>query len=1343
MAPPSPTDAYAFLDHFHSRGIRPSVDEILTPVAALVLLQWLDAQDREAEAVAAFDGRPHTPALPDRLRWERLRTVGEEELAHAVIHLDEAIVPEGGSTVGDLGRRMARAVRSSSSFRMDPMDLAFAFDWVDRHVDFDAPESLASSADAFGWLLKQLAKGSRNDGYFLTPDPIADFVVELADPRPGERVYDPCLGTGGLLELAARRLTRASRYSVSEAPAVYGGELVAAAYLVGAARVVLAGAVPHLEWGDSLDREFSRNGLADGFDCVIANPPFGGRVDPSRYPHLAVPSRDASELFVQHAVAALRPGGRAVVVVPEGFRWKGGATRALRQRLLETVRLEGVVSLPEGAFVPYASIKTSALVLRREEPRREVWFYGDAELDAALVGRAADSPEAHDTRRTHAGLARAAFEVEQDADEGTRQGAEAFAIPVAVSTLEARDYELETRRPGETELADFVERARRQTKGLQVSPLKSLAHVQRGTTYRREDTTEEESTVALIRVGDIQDGEVLRAELGYDGDELPSERYRTEAGDVLVSVSGTIGKTAAVPESLSGGVATNGLAVVRVLAEHRDSVRADYLAALLGSAVYRDWMEGHSRGGYIRHLSPKQLRKLPIPVPTLEQQERLVQLASEGADVAEAVLTLGDDTAPDPLKSWLLSVPATTAKGAAVGGAASAGALSAFSGTAAGSSVLAWLGGGAIAAGGGGMAAGAAAALVGGPLIGGAIAAYGSWRALRKLREDSPNKELGAWAERLAVVGQQLEEALELDAGAERYALLQGLGQPVAELRASVPSGEAAVQERAESLTQQLVDRVEAEREALLGDIHLTGRVEPALVELGTDQTVTVTVRNESPLRLRQLELRHERADARSEVATLASGDETAWEVRIPTDTAGDHALVLGWSAKRLDRAGTSGEIELAYHVRGIRDAVTADLDDIGDNPYVEGVMLSPSTHPHLFKGREDRLGELLDALEGQGGSATIIVEGPRRIGKSSLVKQIVEGGVLSDGWTSVYCDFQGTLSDESAGLETPLVFYTVADAVVQGVAAAGHRFEVPGVGKVGGGPLGPFSKVKVGNALLEAFTQSKDPAKLLNAYIEEALATVAPSRLLLVLDEFDKVQQGIETGVTSPQVPSFFRSLFQRHPSLAGLLVCAVRLRRLREEYFHALYGLGAVVEVGPLDREAAVRLVREPVAGRLIWAPAAIDRVLDLTARQPFLVQGLCRRVFNACRQSGIRTATVALVDDMAAEHVRRSGHFAQVFKTDTGSHRKRYLIALTEAEAGRSALTYEVYEQRLREGGVRTDGLDSDLEDLVGEEVLDREKRRGEDRYRLRVPLLAMWVRQQDYSILHNRAADESAP
>jgi len=123
-----------------------------------------------------------------------------------------------------------------------------------------------------------------------------------------------------------------------------------------------------LELGNSLERDWPSSPSRQGFDLVLANPPIGAKVarDAGGHQHFAFSTADSAGLFIQHALAQLKPHGRAVIAVPEGFLFRGGAERELRRHLLEHGQVEAVVGLPAGSLAPYTSVKISLLVLRRQ-----------------------------------------------------------------------------------------------------------------------------------------------------------------------------------------------------------------------------------------------------------------------------------------------------------------------------------------------------------------------------------------------------------------------------------------------------------------------------------------------------------------------------------------------------------------------------------------------------------------------------------------------------------------------------------------------------------------------------------------------------------------------------------------------------------------------------------------------------------------------------------------------------------------------------------------------------------------------------------------------------------------
>ena len=127
----------------------------------------------------------------------------------------------------------------------------------------------------------------------------------------------------------------------------------------------------------------------DGYDVILANPPFSGSLDKDRIvDDVRVGTTTATELlFLRYMLNVLKPGGRAGVVVPEGVLF--GSTNAhkeLRRQLVENNTVHAVLSLPGGVFQPYSGVKTSVLFFTKGGRTQQVQFlHADADgykLDA-------------------------------------------------------------------------------------------------------------------------------------------------------------------------------------------------------------------------------------------------------------------------------------------------------------------------------------------------------------------------------------------------------------------------------------------------------------------------------------------------------------------------------------------------------------------------------------------------------------------------------------------------------------------------------------------------------------------------------------------------------------------------------------------------------------------------------------------------------------------------------------------------------------------------------------------------------------------------------------------------
>lgn len=368
-----------------------------------------------------------------------------------------------------------------------------------------------------------------------------------------------------------------------------------------------------------------------------------------------------------------------------------------------------------------------------------------------------------------------------------------------------------------------------------------------------------------------------------------------------------------------------------------------------------------------------------------------------------------------------------------------------------------------------------------------------------------------------------------------------------------------------------------------------------------------------------------------------------------------------------------------------------------------------------------------------------VLLEGNRRSGKSSILCHL-EGSKAIPGWMGIYCSLQGAEGSASgAGVPTVEIFRAMARSIAASLQSLGDETPLPdGTMLPAGKKLGISKSCFNGISEGSAFSDFRD-------YVEVALDRLSQHNLglLLMLDEFDKIQEGIESGVTSPQVPENIRFLVQTYPRFSTILTGLLRLRRLREEYWSALFGLGTRFGVSSLSQEAARRLVIEPVKGRLAYSREAVELAIELTAGHPFLLQCLCNRFFDMAAQLKMRSVTVDMVDRAADEMIDNNEHFAAAWD-DIGSDRRRFLLALCQRESGSpDPFSFGVIREKLNTYGIELgeDSLIADLESLRELEMINLAGEVSDGHYILKIPLMGKWIeRQHDFNILKSRAKSE---
>lgn len=221
---------------------------------------------------------------------------------------------------------------------------------------------------AYEYLIRKFAEGSgQSAGEFYTPREVAVLMANILDPGPGERIYDPACGSGGLLIKSFLRFREQYGHDPRIAPPrFYGQEINPTTFAMARMNAFIHDMEADIRLGDTIARPAFLN--ADGslrtFDKVTANPMWNQKFpveiyehDPyARFSFGVPPSSSADWGWIQHMYASLTEGGKMAVVLDTGAVSRGSGNqgsnreRDIRRAFVERDVVECVILLPENLF---------------------------------------------------------------------------------------------------------------------------------------------------------------------------------------------------------------------------------------------------------------------------------------------------------------------------------------------------------------------------------------------------------------------------------------------------------------------------------------------------------------------------------------------------------------------------------------------------------------------------------------------------------------------------------------------------------------------------------------------------------------------------------------------------------------------------------------------------------------------------------------------------------------------------------------------------------------------------------------------------------------------------------
>ena len=478
------------------------------------------------------------------------------------------------------------------------------------------------------------AKEGSSSSYFTSPKQIGELLVGLLNQKGGE-LYDGTVGTGSFL---------VKQHVFSSDTTLYGQDISKNIWLLCKLNLLLHGITKAtIKFGESLSEPILEGNELKKFDGIFMEQPNGikeidheiAKNDPFGRFKYGIPKSMFSETaLLLHALSCLKQNGKAVIVIPQGFLFRGGAEQQIREGLLREDVIETIISMPTNLYAG-RGIGIAIIVLNKNKPT-------DLKKKIHMI-HAQDFFEKGK---------RMNFLRKEDADHildiyHNRKQIENISTIIENTDILSNQCNLVpnqyfTKALIESELLGdiVVEKDVYENSEMKKQNLGQLVEVYRG--YGQGEKMEGTHEIKIINIADItEDGiDFSKLKTIKIEDMKKIEKFLITEGDLLVSCRGTTDKYALVPKINEPIIISNNLVGIRL----KKDVLPSFILLFLESPIGKYYLESIQKGSVIRVLNVNDLKSIPVPVLSLEEQEKIVETYQKAKEEYKKQLQAAKET---------------------------------------------------------------------------------------------------------------------------------------------------------------------------------------------------------------------------------------------------------------------------------------------------------------------------------------------------------------------------------------------------------------------------------------------------------------------------------------------------------------------------------------------------------------------------------------------------------------------------------------------------------------------------------------------------------------------------
>lgn len=372
-------------------------------ISWILFLKFLNDLEETKNEDAELDGENYIYILDEKYRWNQWavpKKNGKIDLLNA---------KSGEDLLDFVNGELFPYLKSFKSITEDPKSIKYKigaiFEFLDNRIanghtlrevldiidamDFHNQSDLFQLSLIYEKLLKDMGSDGGNSGEFYTPRPLIKVLADVVNPKIGDTIYDPAVGSCGFLieaynhiryddvENNIQKELSTEQLKFLNEDTFFGNEKTPLSYVMGVMNMILHQIEsPNISKSNTLTKDIRGLEEKDRYDCILANPPFGGKEKEQIQQNFPIKSNATELLFLQHMMNHLKINGKCGVVIPEGVLFQTNkAFQSVKQDLLERFNVHTIVSLPSGVFLPYSGVKTNVIFFDRKGSTSDIFYY--------------------------------------------------------------------------------------------------------------------------------------------------------------------------------------------------------------------------------------------------------------------------------------------------------------------------------------------------------------------------------------------------------------------------------------------------------------------------------------------------------------------------------------------------------------------------------------------------------------------------------------------------------------------------------------------------------------------------------------------------------------------------------------------------------------------------------------------------------------------------------------------------------------------------------------------------------------------------------------------------------